>query len=153
MSVLIFLPLDKNEIRNMSIWTWAILQFNSSNKWIDLKMFHINLWLCTVEQKSIIYARSINFTRFTFLDPGSLLIRNKSYWIHEGPSKSVQVSSCGIIYQPVWIWLWSSSNLPTMPHVVGCQQGMLAALTGEIPVLWLPCRLEEDKNIVNWVIF
>ena len=30
------------------------------------------------------------------LDPGSLFLRNKSYWIHEGPSKSVQVSSCGV---------------------------------------------------------
>ena len=40
-------------------------------------------------------ARSINLTRFTFLDPGSLSLRNKSYLIHEGPSKSVQVSSCG----------------------------------------------------------
>ena len=33
-------------------------------------------------------ARSINLTRFTFLDPGSLFLRNKSYWIHKGPSKS-----------------------------------------------------------------
>ena len=41
-------------------------------------------------------ARSINLTRFTFLDPGSLFSQNKSYWIHEGPSKSVQVSSCGL---------------------------------------------------------
>ena len=46
--------------------------------------------------KMNISCRSINLTRFTFLDPGSLFLRNKSYWIHEGPSKSVQVSSCGI---------------------------------------------------------
>ena len=48
-------------------------------------------------RKTVIFspvtARSINFTRFTLLDPGSLLLWNKSYWIHEGPSKSVQVSS------------------------------------------------------------
>ena len=42
-----------------------------------------------------LHAGSINLARFTFLDPGSLFLRNKSYWIHEGPSKSVQVSSCG----------------------------------------------------------
>ena len=41
------------------------------------------------------HARSINLTRFTFLDPGSLFLWNKSYWIHEGPSKSVQVLSGG----------------------------------------------------------
>ena len=28
-------------------------------------------------------ARSINLTRFTFLDPGSLFLQNKSYWIHK----------------------------------------------------------------------
>ena len=39
--------------------------------------------------------QSINLTRITFLDPGSLFLQNKSYCIHEGPSKSVQVSSCG----------------------------------------------------------
>ena len=27
-------------------------------------------------------ARSINLTRFTFLDHGSLFLRNKSHWIH-----------------------------------------------------------------------
>ena len=41
---------------------------------------------------------SINLARFTFLDPGNLFLRNKSYWIQEGPSKSVQVSSCGHNY-------------------------------------------------------
>ena len=41
-------------------------------------------------------AGSINLARFTFLDPGSLFLRNKSYLIHKGSSKSVQVSSCGI---------------------------------------------------------
>lgn len=40
-----------------------------------------------------ILARSKNLTRFTFLDPGSLFLRNKSYWINKRPSKSVQVSS------------------------------------------------------------
>ena len=44
------------------------------------------------EQKK---ARSINLARFTFLDPGSLFVGSKSYWIHEGLSKYVQVSSCG----------------------------------------------------------
>ena len=53
---------------------------------------------CDLVLLSNLYARSINLARFTFLDPGSLLLRNKSYWIHEGPSKSVQVSSCGNLY-------------------------------------------------------
>ena len=54
-------------------------------------------------------ARSMNLTRFTFLDPGSLFLRNKSNWIHEGPSKSVQVLSCGYL-----IWGYSQPCEPTM---------------------------------------
>ena len=53
---------------------------------IRLNICILPLWCIT-----IIGAQSINLTRFTFLDPGSFI------WIHEGPSKSVQVSSCGII--------------------------------------------------------
>ena len=62
-----------------------------------LESSHSVIFMCMHEESCLcgVRARSINLTRFTFLDPGSLFLRKKSYWIHEGPSKSVSDSSCG----------------------------------------------------------
>ena len=63
---------------------------------LKLLLFLGRLIICILHLGAVYCAESINLARLTFLDPGSLFLRNKSYWIHEGPSKSVQVSSCGV---------------------------------------------------------
>ena len=75
-------------------WLWYLAWQETARK----KSVAVSDWL--VMTKSVcntLSARSINLARFTFLDPGSLFLRNQSYWIHEEPSKSVQVSSCGTL--------------------------------------------------------
>ena len=56
-----------------------------------LENIFLGLFLFSLMFIRVFVAGSINLARFTFLGPGSLFLRNKSYWIHEGPSKSVQV--------------------------------------------------------------
>ena len=84
--------------------TWSLCFESTQHTW---KVFCFWSWNCT---------RSINLTRFTFLGPGSLFLRNKLYWIHEGPSKSVQVSSCS--WNDSWwhyehTWYMNSSTFNT----------------------------------------
>ena len=58
----------------------------------DFPIYHGDVSACNVPP--------LHYYTFLYIirniDPGSLFLRNKLYWIYEGPSKSDQVSSGGV---------------------------------------------------------
>ena len=121
-------PVDSDQLYFDVCFTfWRLHRFTVKPFGFDESMTIIADVICTCgcEDEGVgnNIARSINLTRFTSLDPGSLFLRNKSYWIHEGPSKSVQVSSCGVIISRI-----KTLTLCMWPWVLLCKRFVSSSL-------------------------